>query len=383
MAVVINGTTGIDKVQDGSIGTVDLAADAVTAAKLDVGQIGGRRNLIINGAMQHWQRGTSNTSVSDGQYLVDRFGMRTSNNGWYRADQDSSAPAGFPYSLKITSLGSNTPASGAYIFLSQKIEGFNSFNLSYGTSSAKTTTVSFYVRSSITGTHGGSIRNSAQNRSYPFSYTINSADTWEHKEITIPGDTTGTWIGATNGIGLEIMWNLGSGSANIGTSGSWAAAGYLGATGEVNIVETSGATLYITGVQLEVGDTATPFEHRSYGEELTLCHRYFERLTYSNTQFVSIGVANTTTTANTMLSYLPKRASPTITLPAAGTSGGALAFLTSTGGYPSGIGSLSIQLPSATGLARIHGSGFSGLNNGSPSGLFTSGSSSISIDAEI
>ena len=320
MAVVINGTTGIDKVQDGSIGTADIAADAITTPKIANSVNLGRRNLIINGAMQHWQRGTSNTSVSDGQYLVDRFTMRTSNNGWYRADQDSSAPAGFPYSLKITSLGSNTPASGAYIFLSQKIEGFNSFNLSYGTSSAKTTTVSFYVRSSITGTHGGAIRNSAQNRSYPFSYTINSADTWEHKEITIPGDTTGTWIGATNGIGLEIMWNLGSGSTNIGTSGSWASVGYLGATGEVNIVETSGATLYITGVQLEIGDTATPFEHRSYGDELARCQRYYQTSSPDITPYRPFANYTATDTRGIWQFPVQMRAIPTVTFASSGWS---------------------------------------------------------------
>jgi hypothetical protein len=309
MAVVINGTTGIDKVQDGSIGTADIAADAITTPKIANSVNLGRRNLIINGAMQVAQRGTSNTSVSDGNLLADRFVMRTSNNGWYRADQDSSAPAGFPYSLKITSLGANTPASGAYIFLSQKIEGFNSFQLSYGTSSAKTITVSFYVRSSITGTHGGSLRNNAQNRSYPFSYTISSADTWEYKTITISGDTTGTWVGATNGIGLEVIWNLGSGSANIGTTGSWASAGNLGATGEVNIVETSGATLYITGVQLEVGDTATPFEHRSYGEELAACQRYYQ-LNISNTAFT-----NTSTVARIGISgVVQMRAQPSMTI---------------------------------------------------------------------
>jgi hypothetical protein len=235
------------------------------------------RNMVTNGSMQHWQRGISNTSVNDGVYLADRFSMRTSNNGWYRADQSTDAPEGFPYSLKITSLGSNTPSSGAYIFFSQKIEGFNTVPLAYGTASAKTVTLSFYVRSSLAGTHGGAIRNNAQNRSYPFSYTINAIDTWEYKTITIVGDTTGTWVGATNGIGLELIWNLGSGSNNIGTAGAWQSAGKLGATGEVNIVSTNGATLYLTGLQLELGDTSTDFEHISYGDQLQKCQRYFEK----------------------------------------------------------------------------------------------------------
>mgnify|MGYP005995946119 CR=1 FL=1 len=263
----------------------------------------GRRNLLINGSLSQWQRGISNTSVNDGVYLADRFSMRTSNNGWYRADQSTDAPEGFPYSLKITSLGSNTPSSGAYIFFSQKIEGFNTVPLAYGTASARTVTLSFYVRSSLAGTHGGAIRNNAQNRSYPFSYTINAIDTWEYKTITIVGDTTGTWVGVTNGIGLELIWNLGSGSGNIGTAGAWQAAGKLGATGEVDIVSTNGATFYITGVQLELGKVATPFEHRSYGEELALCQRYYQVLidNANGQRAVAAGRANSTSTVEFQL----------------------------------------------------------------------------------
>ena len=259
------------------LNTRSLADDTVTTDKIDDTVNLGRRNLIINGAMQVAQRGTSNASVTDYKFVTDRFLLRTSNSGWYSAEQSSDAPSDFSHSLKITSLGSNTPASGAYIFLSQKIEGYNSAHLNYGTSDAKTITISFYARSSITGTHGGALRNNAQNRSYPFTYTISSADTWEYKTITISGDTTGTWVGSTNGNGLEVIWNLGSGSSSIGTSGSWAANGFIGATGEVNIVETNGATFYITGVQVEVGTVATPFEHRSFPEELAACQRYFEK----------------------------------------------------------------------------------------------------------
>ena len=235
------------------------------------------RNLIINGAMQVAQRGTSNSSVSDGAFVIDRYSLRTSNNGWYAAEQSSDAPVGFSHSLKITSNGANTPASGAYIFFTQKIEGFNSAQLEFGTANAKTITISFYIKSSLTGTFAGSIRNSAQNRSYPYTFTISSANTWEYKTVTVAGDTSGTWVGSTNGIGLDMIFNLGSGSSNSGTAGAWASAGYLSATGAVNLVETSGATLFMTGLQVEVGDTATPFEHRSYGQELALCQRYYEQ----------------------------------------------------------------------------------------------------------
>ena len=236
------------------------------------------RNLIINSAMQVAQRGTSNSSVSDGAFVIDRYSLRTSNNGWYAAEQSSDAPVGFSHSLKVTSNGANTPASGAYIFFTQKIEGFNSARLEFGTANAKTITISFYIKSSLTGTFAGAIRNSAQNRSYPYTFTISSANTWEYKTVTVTGDTTGTWVGSTNGIGLDMIFNLGSGSSNSGTAGVWAGAGYLNATGAVNLVETSGATLFMTGLQLEVGDTATPFEHRSYSDELQRCQRFFQQV---------------------------------------------------------------------------------------------------------
>jgi hypothetical protein len=344
----------------------------------------GRRNMIINGAMQVAQRGTSVSTSSTGYNTIDRFYIEANGSTpTVTMSQDTaSTPDTFTQALKLQ-VTSNTTPSGFNI--AQKIEGHNFSSAGFGKTTAKNITLSFWVRSSITGTYSTSAMNSTANRSYVSEYTINTADTWEKKTITIDGDTTGTWP-STSGLSFQLFFCLDNdgGSFTTSTIGSWIASNkYAGSTNQVNWAGTNGATFYITGVQLEVGDTATPFEHRSYGEELNLCHRYFERLTYSNTQFVSIGAANTTTTANTMLSYLPKRASPTITLPAAGTSGGTLAFLTNVGGYPSGVGSLSVQLPSATGLARIHGSGFSGLNNGSPSGLFSSGSSSISIDAEL
>ena len=260
------------------------------------------RNLFINGAMTVSQRGTSDASISDNEFVVDRYSLRTSNAGWYAADQSTDVPTGFSNSLKITSNGANTPAAGAYIFFTQKIEGFNSAHLEFGTSNAKTITISFHIKSSLTGTFGGSIRNSAQNRSYPFSFTISSANTWEYKTVTIAGDTTGTWIGSTNGIGLDVIFNLGSGTNNQGTAGAWAAAGYLKPTGAVNLVETSGATLFLTGLQLELGTEATPFEHRSFGQELERCQRYYYK-TYNSDVVpgtnTAIGTVSLTATSTT------------------------------------------------------------------------------------
>ena len=159
----------------------------------------------------------------------------------------------------------------------QPIEGFNTADLGFGASGASTVTISFWVRSSLTGTFGGSLANAIANRSYPFSYTISSANTWEQKSVTIAGDTSGTWVGATNGTGMVVYFGLGVGSTYSGTADAWAGANYLSATGATSVVGTNGATFYITGVQLEKGSTATSFDYRPYGTELALCQRYFEK----------------------------------------------------------------------------------------------------------
>jgi hypothetical protein len=176
--------------------------------------------------------------------------------------------------LGATSLSAYSVGSGDTFLIQQNIEGFNVADLDWGTANAKTVTLSFWVRSSLTGTFGGSTLNSAANRSYPFSYTISSANTWEQKTITIAGDTTGTWL-TNNGIGIGVRFGLGSGSTFSGTVNVWQAGNIGQPTGSVSVVGTNGATWYITGVQLEVGTSATPFERRLYGQELINCQRYY------------------------------------------------------------------------------------------------------------
>jgi hypothetical protein len=239
------------------------------------------RNKVINGAMVIDQRnaGASYTQVNSA-YNLDRWAGNSFDGGAaaskFSVQQSSTAPTGFSTSLLVTSLAATADSASNIFNIEQKIEGFNSADLMFGTANAKTITVSFWVRSSITGTFGGAIKNSARNRAYPFTYTISSADTFEYKTLTIAGDTSGTWVGSTNGSGLWLSFGLGVGSTYSGTANAWGAGDLFSATGATSVVATSGATFYLTGVQLEAGDTATPFEHRSYGQELALCQRYFE-----------------------------------------------------------------------------------------------------------
>jgi hypothetical protein len=259
----------------------------------------GLRNRIINGDMRIDQRnvGASKTisDAGDITYTVDRWAAYGNQTSKFTVQQDSSANtvAGFTSSLKVTSLSGYSVLAGDTFSMRQNIEGFNLADLNWGTANAKTITLSFWVRSSLTGTFGGSFRNSGNNYSYPFSYTILAANTWEQKIITVAGPTAGTWIGATNGIGTHLIFSLGTGSTGSGTAGAWAATNYESVTGATSVVGTNGATWYITGVQLEEGSQATPFEYRHYTTELQLCQRYYATGTsYLQTSGTAPGGAN-------------------------------------------------------------------------------------------
>ena len=234
------------------------------------------RNRIINGAMEIDQRnaGASVTLTSGRPYIVDRFWGLEDSSGTMTAQQSSVAPAGFSNSLLFTTTASATVSATQGVFLGQSIEGFNVADLGWGSANAAAVTLSFWVRSSLTGAFGGALTNSAETRSYPFSYTINAANTWEQKTITVAGDTFGTWL-TTNGVGVKVIWGLGVGSTYSGTAGAWAGSAYYSATGATSVIATNGATFYITGVQLEAGSVSTSFERRMYPQELHLCQRYF------------------------------------------------------------------------------------------------------------
>ena len=255
---------------------IQTAADSISNS---AGSPYGFKNRIINGAMVIDQRNAGASIAANNIYSVDRWlAISDTSNKWTIQQNAGSVtpPAGFTNYLGCTSSSAYTPISTDYFGPNQRIEGYNIADLNWGSASALPITLSFWVRSSLTGSFGGSIQNSSQNRSYAFPYTISSANTWEYKTVTIAGDTTGTWL-TNNGIGFVVHFSLGAGSSRVGTASTWTGTSNVFApTGSVNVVSTNGATFYITGVQLEKGSQATAFDWRPYGAELILCQRYYE-----------------------------------------------------------------------------------------------------------
>ena len=295
--------------------TIGTGQDVTFAQAANLPNTFGFKNRIINGAMVIDQRNAgASVTPTNGQFTVDRWASYLTQASKYSVQQNAGSvtpPAGFSNYLGITSSSAYSVLTGDTFFQYQMIEGFNFADMAWGTASAATVTLSFWVRSSLTGTFGGALTNSAANRSYPFSYTISSANTWEQKTITIAGDTSGTWVGATNGIGAVVRFGLGSGSTFTGTAGAWAASNLVQPTGSVSVVGTNGATFYITGVQLEKGSTATSFDVRPYGTELALCQRYYYRSTANTGGTFGAGWNESTTTSAAHVQFpVPMRAVP-------------------------------------------------------------------------
>jgi len=281
------------------------------------------RNKLINGDMRIDQRyAGANTVIPayTATYVMDRwfgnaqpnaskFSMQQVNSANTSASnyEASSAPSGYANSMKVNSTTAMSVSTGEIYYVAQRIEGFNSYRLGWGAAGAKTVTLSFWVKSSVTGTLGGSIVNSANDYCYPFSYTIVAANTWEQKFITIAGPTSGSWKTDFN-IGIQINFALAIGSSYTATAGSWTGtANIFGATGQTNVLASQGNTWYLTGVQFEVGSTATNFEFRHYGSELALCQRYYQKLA----GFTCVG-GNSTDIALSIPFTLPMRASPSV-----------------------------------------------------------------------
>ena len=370
-----------------------MAVSRINEAGLDINQYG-NRNLIINGGQQCWQRATATTTVTNSGYdTVDRFRFYVSGGGAYTSTRSTDVPSGqgFSFSNKLDVTTADTSlASSDYYAFRQRIEAQNCARLAYGTSGAQTITLSFWVKSNKTGIYCISLyKFDNTNYTYVKEYTIDSADTWEKKELTITptaGSTTlitnsGGAIDVDNGIGLQLNFQLATGSSSAGaTDDTWVSAAGSATNNQVNWMDSTSNNFYITGVQLEVGDTATDFEHRSFDDELRRCKRYFESKSF--TTFIEMGYSNGTTSAHCILPYLEKRVAPTVTLPTAGQGSNELTFRTPTGANPSTTGS-NTAYDLTTTQGRIQGASYAGLTAGGVSSLYLNGTASVTFDAEL
>ena len=299
MAIVLDGTNG------------------TTTPGLSTTNTFGFKNKLINGSMAIDQRnsGATVTAVANNVYLTDRFKFSgtSSVSGKFNFAQNLNSvtpPAGYSYYSGFQVGTAYTVSGSDYAVFEQIIEGFNVLDLAWGTADATSVTISFWVRSSLTGTFGGCLKNAGAVFSYPFTYTISSANTWTNISVTVTAPTTGTW-NTTSGQGIRVMLGLGVGATTSGTAnGTWQAADYYSATGAVSVIGTASATFYVTGFQVEKGSTATSFDVRPYGTELVLCQRY-----YTFTNYVYLTVYSTTVTYASGNYKFPAtmRAAPTAT----------------------------------------------------------------------
>ena len=379
MAIVINGSGTVTGLAVGGLpdGTVDegtLATDSVTAAKIPASLentfVSGRKNMVINGAMNVAQRATSSTGITAGGYdTVDRFITEITTLGTWSISQSTDAPDGFAYSLfHDCTTADASPASGDVFRMSYRFEGQDLQHLQKGTSSAKSCTVSFWIKSNKTGTGQFNIRDIDNTRGINKTYTINSADTWEYKTITIQGDTTGA-ISNDNGSSFWLMWLFNSGTNNSsGTFNSdWHAWDWtdINASGTLDIGASTSDYVKITGVQLELGDTATDFEHRSYGEELALCQRYYQTSGAVTFWALSRYSAGSGTARNWWQMSPTMRAAPSVS--STGT-------WSSSSGYSGSLTYSSITTEGFTGVAA---------NSSSANGVVYAADGTINMDAEL
>jgi hypothetical protein len=340
------------------------------------------KNRIINGDMRIDQRNAgASVTPTDGQYTLDRWVARLTQASKYTVQQNAGSvtpPTGFINYLGVTSSSAYTVGATDFFFIRQSIEGLNVYDLAWGTANAKTVTLSFWVRSSLTGTFGGSIINSDGSRNYPFSYTISSANTWTQISVTITGDTSGTWL-TTNGIGINVNFGLGIGSTYSGAAGAWSSSFYLAPTGSTSVVGTSGATFYITGVQVEVGSTATPFERRLYNQELANCQRYYYLHVSGTAQFIGTGwMYDASNFACSIHFPVTMRTTPTLSA----TSGTNYYSFDRNGGTDS-FNSLTITRPQTNGTSMYNNTEMSGTGGNAGMTFTNSASAFIALQAEL
>lgn len=323
----------------------------------------GFRNMVTNGnfAIDQRNAGAAQSGKTTDFYAVDRFVCSVNASGNFTGQQvalstlSGTQPAGFTYALGCTAASGRTAAAGDVYGLRHRIEGFNSAQLSWGTANAKPARLSFWVRSSVTGTYNVGFFNASANRSYVASYTINAANTWEYETILIPGDTSGTW-GIGNGIGVEIFWDLGTGSTyNASALNTWSAGIFVTSAASTKWIATASATFYITGVQLEQNFQSTPFEQRPYGVELALCQRYYQRWTFASNWF-ALGQVYATNNA-----WIPMQIPVTMRVAPTGATVSGTCYAVDQGGVGRGI---TLAFGSATPqFLQLTGSGSFNLTN--------------------
>jgi len=386
-------TTGTLVIQTGATPTtaVTIGTDqSVTFAQAaNLPNTFGFKNRLINGSMVIDQRnaGASVTQTTSGSlFSVDRWQIYGTVTSKFTAQQNAGSlsaanrPAGFTNYLGITSSSAYSSVAGDQFVTVQNIEGFNAADLGWGTANAQAVTISFWVRSSLTGSFGGAVANIGFNRSYPFGFTISAANTWEQKTVTIAGDTSGTWA-TDNTTGIRLYFNLGSGSTYLGTANTWAGALYVAPTGATSVVGTNGATFYITGVQLEKGSTATSFDYRPYGTELALCQRYFYKWLNDAgyTAYVTTLQPYSTTAAFGKILDFPVTMRTTPACVTSGTFGAS----NSTGGTSIAFTTTVIDYPTKNSVATGGWTGSSGLVAGNASVISIANNGFISASAEL
>jgi len=366
-------TTGSSTGVNGSAISSGTVAEAYGGTGTNTGYYG-FKNRIINGAQVINQRATT---ITDYGYATDRWSYNPAAASKASVAQSSTAPTGFNNSLLVTSSAATTVGATDVYIIEQKIEGYNIADLGFGAAGASSVTISFWVRSSLTGTFGGALGNAGPDRSYPFTYTISSANTWEQKTVTIAGDTTGTWA-TTNGSGFRVIFSLGCGSSRSGTAGAWTGTSNIfSATGATSVVGTNGATFYITGVQLEKGSTATSFDYRPYGTELQLCTRYFFK--YYMTTFGLNGFNENSSGFMGAWNFgFIMRVAPTL-----GTTGTASDYSIRTPGALTVCSAVPTLDQGSTNSARLSGSTSGGLTAGQGSILYSTTSQYLTLSAEL
>ena len=384
------GKKPIDVIDATTAQTLTIEDNIVTPS-INSGQIGGRRNLIINGAKQVFERSTSATGVTTDTYSApDRWKTRVFSTAEFTISQSTDVPSGqgFGSSCKWDCTTANaSPSSTTFLIYEQRIEGQDLQRLAYGTSSAKSLTASFWVKSNKTGAYTVGLYSPDGSRHIESSYTISSANTWEKKTITFAGDTGGT-INDDTGEGMRIWFHLGAGSNwSSGTHATtWSAysQGDVLVDNQVNLSDSTSNEWYITGVQLEVGSVATEFESRSFGEELALCQRYFERFNYDGGGMVGVASLSSTSAGWLPFYYSEKRVAPSFSSSPAGQGGGNLSLILATGGYPTTTGSVSASNASSRSL-RLNYTGYSGLTGGAGYSCvwYSNGDTFVDIDAEL